>query len=50
VSLISAATAPWLRIAPALGASEILTIDGDDVDGSVLTIRPEAFLATDLAR
>jgi hypothetical protein len=45
--LISAA---GLRIAPDLGTSEILTIEGDDVDRSVLKNRPEAFLATDQAR
>jgi hypothetical protein len=31
----------WLRKAPDFGPNEILTIDGDDVDRSMVTIRPE---------
>lgn len=40
---------PWMRAALELGARDVLGVDGDYVDRSMLLVEPERFIAADLA-
>ncbi|MDE1147181.1 MAG: class I SAM-dependent methyltransferase [Azospirillaceae bacterium] len=50
VADVGCGVATWLRIAQALGASEVAGFDGDYVDRATLQIAPDAFYPTALDR
>ena len=46
---VGCGTGPWMRAALDLGAAEVLGVDGDYVDRSMLLVDPGSFIPADLA-